>query len=82
MEKGMNANFCFKMGKAPVDTYEMLQTLCGDETLNRNSGCEWFKRVKDVYVCVCRVIQEAVVLQPLEMQTVANVREVAVSLSG
>lgn len=78
----MNANFCFKLGKPSVDTYEMLQTLCFDETLNRNNVCEWFKRVKDGCVCVCRVIQEADVLQPLEMQTVANVREVAVSLSG
>jgi hypothetical protein len=43
----MNTKFCFKLGKMPIETYEMLQTVCGDETLNRNCEFDWFKRFKD-----------------------------------
>jgi hypothetical protein len=47
MEQRKNTKFCFKLGKTPVEAYEMLQTVCGDETLNRNSVFEWFKKFKD-----------------------------------
>jgi hypothetical protein len=108
----MNANLCFKLGKPPVGTYEMLQTICGHETLSRSIIFEWFKPVflnrrtatryrtlasiisgprlieKRIYraalwqrlrttdlnglktvVRIFRMIQEAGVLQPIEMQT-------------
>jgi hypothetical protein len=48
--------------------YEMLQTVSGDEALSRSSVFEWFKRFKDG-VKIFRMIQEAGVLQLLEMQT-------------
>jgi hypothetical protein len=48
MEQRKNTKFCFKRGKTPVEAYEMLQTVCGDEALSRNSVFEWFKRSTDV----------------------------------
>jgi hypothetical protein len=36
------------LGKPSVETYEMLQILCGDDTLSNISIVfEWFKRFKD-----------------------------------
>jgi hypothetical protein len=39
-----NARFCSKLGKTPIETYEMLQTACGDEALSRSRIFDWFKR--------------------------------------
>jgi hypothetical protein len=41
-EQRMNNKFCFKLGKTPIEAYEVLQTVCGDETLNRSCIFEWF----------------------------------------
>jgi transposase len=47
MEQQMNNNFCFKLGKMPVETYEMLQIVCGYEALSHSSIYEWFKRFEE-----------------------------------
>jgi transposase len=47
MEQRVNINFCVKLGKRPTETYEMLQSVFGDEALSRSSILEWFKRFKD-----------------------------------
>jgi hypothetical protein len=36
----------FKLGKTSTETYEMLQTVSGDEALCCISVCEWFKQFK------------------------------------
>jgi hypothetical protein len=43
MEQRVNIKFCVKLGKMPTETYEMLQTVYGDETLSHRSVFEWFK---------------------------------------
>jgi hypothetical protein len=35
-----------KLGKTPIETYELLQTVYGNETLNRSSVVKCFKRFK------------------------------------
>jgi transposase len=47
MEQQINIKFCVKLGKTPTETYEMLQTVYGDEALSRSSVFEWFKPFKD-----------------------------------
>jgi transposase len=47
MEQRMNVKFRVKLGGTPTETYEMLQTVYGDECLSRSSVYEWFKRFKD-----------------------------------
>jgi hypothetical protein len=42
MEQRVNIQFCVKLGKIPTETYKMLQTVCGDEALNRSRVYEWF----------------------------------------
>jgi hypothetical protein len=44
-ELRVNSKFCFKLGKTPIETYKMLQTVYGDEALSR--GSQWFKRFED-----------------------------------
>jgi hypothetical protein len=63
----MNTKFCFKLGKTPIETYEMLQTVCGGDTdiaVYLNGFNELKARVR-----IFRMFQEVSVLQPLEMQT-------------
>jgi hypothetical protein len=43
----VNINFFVKLGKTPAETYEMLQTVYGEEALSRSSIFEWFKLFKD-----------------------------------
>jgi hypothetical protein len=43
MEQRVNIKFCVKVGKIPTETFEMLQTVYGDEALSRSSVLEWFK---------------------------------------
>jgi hypothetical protein len=43
MEQRVNIKFCVKLGKTPTETYEMLQTVYGDEALSHSSVFEWFK---------------------------------------
>jgi hypothetical protein len=45
----------------PMETYEVLQTVCGDEVL---SFSRYLNGSKDL-----KMVQEAGVLQPLEIQT-------------
>jgi transposase len=47
MKQRVNIKACVKLGKTPTETYEMLQTVYGDEALSGSSIFEWFKRFKD-----------------------------------
>jgi transposase len=47
MDQRGDMKYCFKLGKQPIEIYEMLQTVCGGEASRRNSVVEWFKRYKD-----------------------------------
>jgi transposase len=38
---------CFKLGKAPKETHEMLRTVYADDGLSSSSVSEWFKRFND-----------------------------------
>jgi hypothetical protein len=38
MEHWENTKFCFKLGKTPQETYEVLQTVYGDDALGH---CIW-----------------------------------------
>jgi hypothetical protein len=38
LEKRVNIKFCVKLGKTPTETYEILQTVYGDEALSRSSA--------------------------------------------
>jgi transposase len=31
----------------PIETYEMLQAVCGDDALNRSTVFDWLKQFKD-----------------------------------
>jgi hypothetical protein len=33
----MDTEFCFKLDKTPIETYEMLQAVCSDEAWSRSS---------------------------------------------
>jgi hypothetical protein len=68
MEQRMNIKFCVELGKTQTETYEMLQSVYGDEALSSSSVFEWCKRLK-TGVRIFGMIQQAGVLQPLEMQT-------------
>jgi transposase len=46
-EQRVHIKFCAKLVKMPTETYEMLQTVYGDEALSHSSVFEWFKRFKD-----------------------------------
>jgi hypothetical protein len=45
MVQRMNTKFGFKLGKTPIETYELFQTVCGDEALSRSSVFERFKPI-------------------------------------
>lgn len=47
MEQRVNIKFCCKLGKTASETYEMLKTVYGDNTLSRTTVFDWFKRFKD-----------------------------------
>jgi hypothetical protein len=47
MEQKVDIKFCVKLGTTPTETYEMLQTVYGDEALSRSSVFEWFKLFED-----------------------------------
>jgi transposase len=42
----MTNKLYFKLGRPPTKTYEMLQSVCGDEDVSCNSASEWFKGFK------------------------------------
>jgi hypothetical protein len=45
MEQRMYSAFYFKLGKARIETYKKLQTICGDEVLSYSSVLQWSKAV-------------------------------------
>jgi hypothetical protein len=46
VEQRMNTIF-FKLGKTPIEIYELFQSVCSNEALGSSSGFDWFKRFKD-----------------------------------
>ena len=47
LEERYAIKLCFKLGKNATETYGMLQTAFGASCMNRASGFEWHKRVKE-----------------------------------
>jgi hypothetical protein len=47
IKQRVNIKFCVQLDKTPTETYEMLQSVYGDEALSRISVFEWFKQFKD-----------------------------------
>jgi hypothetical protein len=47
MKQRGNIKFCFELGKQPIETYDMLQNVCGDEASSRSSVYKLFKQFKD-----------------------------------
>jgi hypothetical protein len=68
MEQRMNTKFSFKLGKTPTEIYEMLQLsmVMKLEIVAMYLLC--FNHLK-TSMKIFRMIQEAGVLEPLEMQT-------------
>ena len=46
-EQRICINFCFKLRKVGVETYEMMKTAFGDEAMNRARVFQWFWRFKE-----------------------------------
>ncbi|GFT71292.1 hypothetical protein TNCV_3002691 [Trichonephila clavipes] len=46
-DQGLNMLFCFKLGKSPKETYEMLKEVYKDEAIASKSVYEWFKRFQE-----------------------------------
>ena len=40
-------HFCFKLGKSPLETLQMINVMCGDTTVNRRHMCRWYQRFRD-----------------------------------
>jgi hypothetical protein len=70
-----NIKFCFKLGGTPIETYEILQTVCGDEALSRSSVFKWFKRIKDGREDVQDDPRSGSPSASRNADTIANVRE-------
>ncbi|KAL4098969.1 hypothetical protein QTP88_023475 [Uroleucon formosanum] len=46
-EQRVCIKFCLKLGKNATETYEMIKTAFGDDSLSRSKIFEWFKRFKN-----------------------------------
>ncbi|KAF0718345.1 protein GVQW3-like, partial [Aphis craccivora] len=46
-EQRVCIKFCLKLGKNATETYTMIKTAFGDDSLSRSVIFEWFKRFKD-----------------------------------
>jgi hypothetical protein len=64
MKQRVNSKFCFELGKTPT---EMLQSVSGGK-VSSTECLNGLKHLK-MNVRIFGIIQEAGVLQPLEMQT-------------
>ena len=42
----INVNFCVNLEKSFIQTFDVLQTACGNETLNVTQMYEWWKCLK------------------------------------
>jgi transposase len=75
MEQRVNIKFCVNLGKKRIETYEMLQTVYGDEALSRTSVFEWFKRFKDGCEDLQDVPRSGRSSTSRNADTIANARE-------
>ena len=46
-EQRVNVKFCYKLGKTFSETFEMIRTVYGDNSLSRTQCYEWFRRFKE-----------------------------------
>ena len=46
-EQRVNVKFCYKLGKTFSETFEMIRTVYGDDSLSRTQCYEWFRRFKE-----------------------------------
>jgi hypothetical protein len=75
MEQRVNIKFYVNLGIIPTETYEMLQTVYGDEVLSRSNIFESFKQFKNRHDDLHDDTRSGGVLQTLKMQTITNVHE-------
>lgn len=47
MEQRANIKFCYKLGKTPTETYEMLKFVYGNGTMSRSRVFEWYSRFRE-----------------------------------
>jgi transposase len=78
MGQPVNIKCCVKLGKTPTETYQMLQTVYGDEALCHSSVCEWFKRFKDGRGDLQDDPRNGRPSTSRNADTIANVREMAI----
>ena len=46
-EKRICIKFCFKIGKAEMETYQLLQKAYGEVAMGRTQVFDWFRRFKE-----------------------------------
>jgi hypothetical protein len=47
MKRLVGTKFCFKLGRTPTESYEILRTVCDDEALSRSCAFERFEDSRD-----------------------------------
>jgi hypothetical protein len=62
----------FKLGETTIETYELFQTVCGDEALSSSSGFDCLNDLK-AGLSICRMTLST----SRNADTIANVREIA-----
>jgi hypothetical protein len=70
-EQRANIKFCFKTGKTSTDTFQLIKQAYGDNDVSHLWVFKWYLNgLNDLKssMRIFRMIQEAGVLQPLEMQ--------------
>jgi hypothetical protein len=78
MEQQVNIKFCVKLSKMPTETYEMLQSVSGDEALTHGNVFEWFKQFKDGHEDLQDDPRSGSPSTSRNAHTIANVREMVI----
>jgi len=69
-------NFCFRLGKTGVETYEMLQAVFGESYISRSKTFEWYSRFKSGSRSFEDDPRPGRLSTPHTEETVARVREI------
>jgi len=40
-------HFCFKLGQCPLETMQIINAICGDNTVNRRHMYRWYQRFRN-----------------------------------
>ena len=51
-EQSICIKVCFKIGKSPTETYQLLQQAYGEDAMGRKQVFDWFRRFKEVRTTV------------------------------